>query len=61
LKRLRHAGRVIVAGAEDESIPRHCGFDAAASIESAIAMVQEEHGRDATIAYVDNPMAFNRS
>jgi hypothetical protein len=61
LKRLRHADRVIVAGAEDESIPRHCGFDSAASIESAIAMAQEEHGRDASIAFVDNPMAFNRS
>jgi lactate racemase len=61
LKRLRHAGRVIVAGAEDDAIPRHCGFDAAPSIETAIAMAVEEHGRDASIAYVDNPMAYNRA
>jgi hypothetical protein len=61
LKRLRYASRVIVAGAEDEAIPRHCGFDAAPTIETAIAMAQEEHGRDASIAFVDNPMAFNRS
>ena len=61
LKRLRHAGRVIVAGAVDEAVPRHCGFDAAPSIETAIAMAQEEHGRDATIAYIDNPMAYNRA
>jgi lactate racemase len=61
LKRLRHAGRVIVAGADDVAIPRHCGFDAAPSIDAAIAMAQEEHGHDATIAYVDNPMAYNRA
>jgi hypothetical protein len=61
LKRLRHAGRVIVAGAEDESVPRHCGFDAAPTIEAAIAMAEEEHGHDASIAFVDNPMAFNRA
>jgi hypothetical protein len=61
LKRLRHAGRVVVAGAEDPSIPRHCGFDAAPTIESAVALAEEEHGRDATIAFVDNPMAYNRA
>lgn len=61
LKRLRHAGRVIVAGAEDPAVPHHCGFDAAPSIEQGIAMAQEEHGRDASIAFVDNPMAVNRA
>jgi hypothetical protein len=61
LKRLRHAGRVIVVGAEDETVPRHCGFDAAPSIETAIAMAEDEHGAEATIAFVDNPMAYNRS
>lgn len=61
LKRLRHAGRVIVAGAQDDAIPRHCGFEAAPTIETAIEMARDEHGRDATIAYVDNPMAVNRT
>lgn len=61
LKRLRHAGRVIVAGAKDPAVPRHCGFDAADSIETAIDMAREEHGAATTIAFVDNPMAVNRS
>jgi hypothetical protein len=29
LKRLRHAGRVIVAGAEDPGVVRHAGFEPA--------------------------------
>lgn len=61
LKRLRHAGRVIVAGAEDESVPRHCGFDAAPTVERAIDMAKEGHGQNATVALVDYPQAFNRS
>ena len=60
LKRLRHAGRVIVAGAEDPSVPQHCGFDSASDVETAIAMAQEAHGRDCSIALVDYPPAFNR-
>jgi hypothetical protein len=60
LKRLRHAGRVIVAGAEDPAVPQHCGFDAAGSVEEAVAMAQDEHGSDASIALVDYPQAINR-
>jgi hypothetical protein len=60
LKRLRHAGRVIVAGADDERVPAHCGFDAAPTVERAIAMAKEAHGADATVALVDYPQAFNR-
>ena len=60
LKRLRHAGRVIVAGAEDPSVPAHCGFDYAPTVESAIVMAQEEHGPDCSIGFVEYPPAFNR-
>ena len=60
LKRLRHAGRVIVAGPESPTIPAHCGFDSASTVEQAIAMAQEEHGPDASIALIENPPAFNR-
>ncbi|MGH2747532.1 MAG: lactate racemase domain-containing protein [Actinomycetota bacterium] len=60
LKRLRHASRVIVAGAQDPAVPRHCGFDAARDVEEAIAMAEDGHGRDCSIALVDYPMAFNR-
>lgn len=61
LKRLRHAGRVIIAGAEDPAIPEHCGFGSATTIEAAIAEAETIHGKDAPIAFVDNPAAANRS
>jgi hypothetical protein len=61
LKRLRHAGRVIVAGAEDTRIPEHCGFESAPTVELAIAMAREGHGADASVALVEQPQAFNRS
>ena len=60
LKRLRHAGRVIVAGAEDPSVPRHCGFDTAPTVEAALDDARSEHGPGASIAVVDYPPAFNR-
>jgi lactate racemase len=60
LKRLRHASRVIVAGAVDERIPRHCGFESAPTVEAAIAMAREGHGADASVALVEQPQAFNR-
>jgi hypothetical protein len=61
LKRLHHAGRVIVAGPEDPAVPRHCGFEAAATVEEAIALAEQIHGEDASIAFIDYPMAVNRS
>lgn len=55
LKRLRHAGRVMVAGADDPAIPAHVGFDYAPTVDDAIA----EAG-DGTVALVEYPPAFNR-
>lgn len=56
LKRLRHAGRVIVAGAEDPSIPKHAGFETATTVEEAISDVS-----GASIALVEYPPGFNRA
>jgi hypothetical protein len=56
LKRLRHAARVIVAHAEDESIPQHCGFETADTVAEAVAMA----GVGASVALVEYPAAFNR-
>ena len=56
LKRLRHAARVIVAGAEDPSIVEHVGFEAAPTVEDALAMAGG--GRVALVPY---PPAVNRS
>jgi hypothetical protein len=60
LKRLRHAGRVIVAGAASPAVVRHVGFEPATTVAEAIAMAEDTHGRGATIAAVQYPPAFNR-
>lgn len=61
LKRLRHASHVVVAHADDDAIPRHLGFSTAPDVETGIAMAREEHGAGASVAFVDYPLAFNRS
>jgi hypothetical protein len=61
LKRLRHAGRVIVAGAEDRRVAEHVGFEPAASIEEALALAADEHGPNPSVAFVRYPPAFNRT
>lgn len=61
LKRLHHAGRVVVVGAEDPAVPAHCGFDHAPTVEAALEAAREIHGGAMTVALVRNPPAFNRS
>jgi len=56
LKRLRHAGHIIVAGAENPSIVRHIGFEPAQTVEAAIDMAREQHGKDASVAFVKYPL-----
>ena len=53
LRRLKHAARVIVAGAEDPAVPRHAGFDAAPTVEDAIKDAERLHGSDCSIACVN--------
>jgi len=55
LKRLARVGRVIVAGARDEDVPRHLGWDVAPTVEDAVARAQAIHGRNATIGVVEQP------
>ena len=55
LKRLRHVGRVIVAAPGDPHVPRHLGFEVAASVEEAVARARKIHGRGCTIAHVEQP------
>ena len=55
LKRLRHVGRVIVAGPRDAHVPRHLGWDVAASVEEAVARARALHGPGATIGVVEQP------
>jgi hypothetical protein len=56
LKRLRHVGQVIVAGAHDSHVPRHLGFGVADTVEAALAQALAIHGRGATIGVVAQPM-----
>ncbi|MBI4588713.1 MAG: DUF2088 domain-containing protein [Candidatus Rokubacteria bacterium] len=55
LKRLSHVGRVIVAAPSDPAVPRHVGFETAASVEEALARAAQLHGRDCSIAYIQQP------
>jgi hypothetical protein len=53
LRRLKHAGRIVVAGAVDPAVPRHVGFDAATSIEDALVDAQARHGPECSIVCVN--------
>jgi hypothetical protein len=60
LKRLKHAARVFVAGAEDAEVIRHVGFEPFATVEDAVAEAQQIHGPGATFAAVRYPPATSR-
>ncbi len=53
LRRLKHASRVIVAGAADPAVPRHVGFEYAASVEAAMRLAESARGRDCSIVCVN--------
>jgi len=52
LKRLRHAGRVFVAGPLDPAVPRHLGFIPTRTVEDAVAEAERIHGRHCSIVCV---------
>lgn len=56
LKRLRHASKVFVAGAEEPSLIQHLGFEPTATVEEAIKKAREIHGKDASIVFVRYPL-----
>ena len=60
LKRLRHAARVFVAGAEKPKLVSHLGFEPKETVESAIAQAEEIHGKDASIVFIRNPLIGSR-
>ncbi|MEX0750727.1 MAG: lactate racemase domain-containing protein, partial [Dehalococcoidia bacterium] len=53
LRRLKHASRVIVAGALDPAVPQHIGFDHSPSVESALTEAERHHGPDCSIVCVN--------
>jgi hypothetical protein len=56
LKRLRHAGRVFVAGARDPAVPERVGFIPTPTVEDALAEAERIHGSDCSIVCVENAM-----
>jgi hypothetical protein len=56
LKRLRHAGHVIVAGAKNPKLVQHLGFEATATVEQAVAKAKERHGKNAALVFVKYPL-----
>ena len=52
LKRLKHAGRVIVAGAEDPAVPGRAGLEFAPSVEEALRMAERLHGANCSIVCI---------
>jgi hypothetical protein len=61
LKRLRHASQVIVIAPEDPAVPAHLGFESASTVEQALSMAAEHHGRDQRVALVRYPPAVSRA
>ena len=60
LKRLRHARRFFVAGAEKPSLAAHLGLEPKDTVEAAIAEAEEIHGKDASIVFIRNPLIGSR-
>lgn len=60
LKRLRHASRIFVAGAEDPKLVEHLGFEPAATVEEALRRAMAIHGVDAPIAFIPYPLVTSR-
>ena len=56
LKRLTHAARVFVAGAEDAAVPERVGFISMPTVEDALIEVEAIHGADCSIVCVEQPM-----
>jgi hypothetical protein len=53
LRRLRHAARVIVAGADDPAVPARLGFEHAPSVEQALQMAEGHHGAGCSVVCVN--------
>jgi len=56
LKRMDHIGRVFVAGAKDPEIVRHLGFTPAQDVEEALGLSEEAHGKNFSLAHVEQPL-----
>ena len=60
LKRLKHAARVLVAGAQKPSLVTHLGFEPTDTVEAGIAKAERIHGKDSSVIFIRNPLARSR-
>jgi dihydropteroate synthase len=61
LKRLRHAGRVFVAGVERPETATRLGFVPTQMVEEALDRARDVHGPQPRVALVPYPPAVNRT
>ncbi|MBX9792487.1 MAG: hypothetical protein K2Y37_26600 [Pirellulales bacterium] len=55
MKRLKHAGRVFAAGAENPAIPARLGYTPTATVEEAIRQAEAIHGPECSLVCVEIP------
>jgi hypothetical protein len=60
LRRLQHASKVFVAGAENPSLAKNLGFEPTGTVEEAIEKAREIHGKAASIVFVRYPVLTYR-
>ena len=60
LKRLNHAARVLVAGAQEPSLVTHLGFEPAETVEAALSRAEQIHGKDSSVIFIRNPLVRSR-
>ncbi len=61
LKKLKQIGELIVAAPVDGSVLDRAGFSWVESVEEAIEYAMRKHGRNTTVACINNPAAFSRT
>ena len=61
LRRLKHAGTVIVAGIEDPAIAKHLGYEATATVEEALELAADIHGAGFSCTYAQHPATYTKT
>ena len=61
LRRLKHAGTIIVAGIEDPAIAKHLGYEATATVEEALELAADIHGAGFSCTYAQHPATYTKT
>jgi hypothetical protein len=60
LRRLNYAGRIFVAGAENPEMIKRLGMKPFPSVEKAVAVARDIHGKDSIVGFTKYPVLPNR-